>query len=184
MDRGKGRVVISHILQSRATIRGQNYCNRMRQPEAPRMIRVQFQGRGERSRGWLTAALLLAAGGWTGLTDARAGCSHLVTTKADATRLKVVQIDRLVSTESLVTELGRSLPLEDHSAPPCSGYMCSDNSVPLAPLAAPRSLPRIDAWSRLDLSVLSRRDNSAPFSCDDDRPLTLDRVERLARPPR
>jgi hypothetical protein len=156
----------------------------MRESKSSKMMRVQPLFPGQRSRGWMIAALLLVSFGWNGLPVARAGCSHLVTMKADAARLRLARLDHLLFAEELATDMRVGSPLGEHSAPPCSGFLCSGTPVPLIPLLSPQSLPRIDAWSRLDFGLLACGASQSPISFDDDSPHQKDRVDRLIRPPR
>jgi hypothetical protein len=148
------------------------------------MIRLQPHSAGQQTRGWLAAVILLASSGWAGLPVARAGCSHLVTMKTDSTRSKVTRMDHLDSVTALLKDLSQALPIDRHSVPPCSGFLCSGSSIPLTPIVFPDSVPRIDAWSRFDFREFTSRAWSSPFASTSDLPQEKNRVERLIRPPR
>ncbi len=138
---------------------------------------------GQRGRCWLIAAVLIASSGWVTASSAQAGCSHSVTMKADAARFMIAGLERLVSGGAVSEGSERAFPRSEHSTP-CSGFFCSGNSMPRTPLAAPEALPRVDAWNRFDLGALAPRANSSPFPFDDGPAHSMDRAERLARPPR
>ncbi len=138
---------------------------------------------GQRARGRLIAAILLASCGWVTASTAQAGCSHSVTFKSDTARFTIAGLERLASGGALSEGSGRTFPRSESSTP-CSGFFCSGNSMPRTPLAAPEALPRIDAWNRFGLCALAPRANSSPFPFDDELAHSLDRAERLTRPPR
>ncbi len=146
------------------------------------MIRMTSHRRRCRAPGWLVAGLVLVAcGGWLFPPAARAGCSHYVATGADPARSGPAHLDPLVASGSSSEELRRSSPLEA-PAGPCSGFGCSRNSTP--PMTIPPAVPRIDACGGLDLSGFASRAPSSPFPLDEASPRSLDRADRLARPPR
>ncbi len=155
----------------------------MQQSRTSGTICVKSYVPGQRARGWLVAAILLASSGWVTISSAQAGCSHAVTMKADAARFLNAGLERLVSGGALAEGSGRTFPRSEPSTP-CSGFLCSGNSIPPLPLATPQALPRVDAWSRFDLGALAPRANSSPFPCEEGPAHSMDRAERLARPPR
>jgi hypothetical protein len=116
-------------------------------------------------------------------SSAQAGCSHTVTMKSDAARFMIAGIERLASGGALSAGAGRAFPRSEPSTP-CSGFFCSGNSLPPTPLAAPEALPRIDAWNRFNLRTLAPRASSSPYPFADGPAHSIDRAERLARPPR
>lgn len=138
---------------------------------------------GQRTRGLLMAAVLLVSWGWFMASSAQAGCSHSVTMKSDASRFVIAGLERLASGGALSEGSGRTFPRSE-PVTPCSGFLCSGNSVPPTPLAAPEALPRIDAWNRFGPCALAPRASSSPFPFDDWPAHSMDRAERLARPPR
>jgi hypothetical protein len=138
---------------------------------------------GQRARRWLIAAILLACSGWVTASSAQAGCSHSVTMKTDAARFMIAGLERLVSGGALSEGSGQTFPRSEPSTP-CSGFFCAGNSMPPLPLAAPEALPRVDAWNRFDLCALAPRASSSPFPFDDGPAHSMDRAERLSRPPR
>jgi hypothetical protein len=145
------------------------------------MIRMRSQPRRGRAPGWLVAGLVLACGGWLFPPAARAGCSHYITAKADAARSAAAPLDPLITSGSPSEEPGRGSPLQG-PARPCSGFGCSPDSSPPTPV--PSAAPRIDAWGYLDLSGFALQIPSSPLSPDAASPYSLDRADRLARPPR
>jgi hypothetical protein len=153
----------------------------MYQAGSTEMIRMKSQRRRRCAPGWLVAGLALACGGWLFPPAARAGCSHYITTKAGAARAATAHLDPLITSGSLSEEPGRSSPVEG-PARPCSGFGCSRDSSPPTPV--PSAVPRIDAWGFLDLSGFALQTHSSPLSLDGDSPHSLDRADRLARPPR
>jgi hypothetical protein len=157
-----------------------------RQHEAnpPGMIVVKSHFPGQKSRDWLIAAIAVALSIGMSSPGAWAGCSHLVTTKADTLSLKIGQFDGLPSRGIFQGDLSNPLLPGKPPFAPCHGFLCSGNSIPLPPLATPASLLRIDAWSRIDLCSLARSFWSTRLSRDETSPRSVDRVEQLARPPR
>jgi hypothetical protein len=156
----------------------------MRHEAALRTVRVSSSGPWVRARGLRIAALMLATGGWLWVTDAHAGCSHLVTSRMFSREFKPAPFDRLVLVRDLSETLRRPLLPTAPTRTPCAGFRCSD-SVPLAPLAAPRALPRIDACSHSRLATLmTSGDGSLRLPFVDDPPYALELAERLCRPPR
>ena len=145
------------------------------------MIRTKSQRRRCCAPGWLIAGLVLACGGWLTPPAARAGCSHYVATRADAARSATARLDPLISPGSWSEDPWRSFPL-DGPARPCSGFGCSRNSGP--PTTAPPAVPRIDACGGLGLLGFALRTDSSPFPFAEASPHSLDRADRLARPPR
>ena len=148
------------------------------------MMVVKSYFPGQKARDWLiaTMALALSIGMFTPV--AWAGCSHLVTTKADVFSRKIGQFDGLPSHGVFQGDWLSTLPPGKPPLAPCHGFLCAGNSIPLAPLATPESLLRIDAWSRIHLCSLARISWSTRLSQDETSPRSVDRVERLARPPR
>jgi hypothetical protein len=138
--------------------------------------------RRRRARGWLAAAMLLAGYGWLSTPPSQAGCSHYASTKTDAARSQTVALDRLFAPVTAPGHDWRTSPLDEHPARPCSGFRCSRGSIP--PLGVPQDVPRIDAWGCTLLPANVLRPTSSPFPHEDGSPHSLDRVERLARPPR
>src|SRR5262249_37635949 len=134
------------------------------------------------ARGWIVAGLLLASCAWLAPSSARAGCAHDIATGSEAEGSGLAHFDRLDSAGALAGDSRRLTPTEPSPTPTCPGFRCS-RDVP-APLTAPRTLPRIDAWGCFQLSWAALGTHSSPFPPDDDSPRPLDRAERLARPPR
>ncbi len=132
--------------------------------------------------GWLAAGLLLATCGWSLTPSAQAGCSHYATTKRDAARSQLVSIDRLFGVVTASGDEWQTLPLGDRPTRPCSGFRCSPDSSP--PPGIPQAVPRIDAWGCMLLHANCLRPTSSPFLHEGDCPRSIDRVERLQRPPR
>jgi hypothetical protein len=145
-------------------------------------VRMKSQLRRRRAPGWLVAGLVFACVGWLSSPAAQAGCSHYVTTTADAARAGAADLDRLVTSGPSSEGPWRISPLERSPARSCSGFGCSRDSKP--PMTASPALPRIDAWGRFDLSAFVLRTHSSPLPLDSDSPRPLDRADRLARPPR
>jgi hypothetical protein len=154
----------------------------MYQAGSTAMIRTKSQRRRCCAPGWLVAGLVLACGGWLSPPMARADCSHYVTTRADAARSGVARLDPLISSGMSSREPWRGSPLGGPPARPCSGFGCSRDSK--APTTAPPAVPRIDAWGCFDLSAFALRTDSAPLPIDGASPHSLDRADRLTRPPR
>jgi hypothetical protein len=146
------------------------------------MVRMKPHPRRRRAPGWLVAGLVLACVAWLPSPAARAGCSHDVTTRADAARSGAIGLDRLAASGALSGGSWRISPPGRSPAGPCSGFGCSRDSRP--PMAASPASPRIDAWGRFDLAAFVLRDHSSPLAPDSDSPRSLDRADRLARPPR
>jgi hypothetical protein len=138
--------------------------------------------RRRRVLGWFAAGLLLATCGWLLMPSTQAGCSHYATSKTNPARTQTVTLERLFSAIIAPGDEWRTSPLGEHPAPPCSGFRCSGDSS--TPLGVPRAVPRVDAWGCALLCAYSPRPASAPFLQVEDSPRSLDRVERLARPPR
>ncbi len=155
----------------------------MQQPGSTGPTCLKSNVPGQCARGWLIAVLLLACSGWVTASSAQAGCSHSVTMKTDAARFMIAGLERLVSGGALSDGLDRAMPRNEHPTP-CSGFFCSGNSLPQTPLAAPKALPRVDAWNRFDFGALAPRASSSPFPFEDGPAYSMDRAERLARPPR
>jgi hypothetical protein len=135
-----------------------------------------------RVRGCLAAALLFAACGWFSTPPAQAGCSQHTTAKANSARSQFPALDRLFFVSTASADFWQRSPLEPFPARPCSGFRCSRDSSP--PLGVPQGAPRHDSWGCVIQHAYSPLDRSSSFPFDEDCPSTLDRVERLARPPR
>lgn len=146
------------------------------------MIRRKSQRRRCCAPGWLIAGLVLVCGGWLSPPAARAGCSHYVTTRSDAARPGAADLDPLISPGILSREPWRGSPLGGPPARPCSGFGCSRDSR--APTTMPPAVPRIDALVGFDLSAIALQTPFSPFLPDDASPRSLDRADRLTRPPR
>jgi hypothetical protein len=131
---------------------------------------------------WLAASVLLATCGWSWTPSTQAGCSHYATTKRDAARSQTVSVDKLVGLVTASTDDWRTSPLDERPNRPCSGFRCSRDSSP--PPGIPQAVPRIDAWGCTLLHANVLRPTSSPLPHEGDSPRSLDRVERLARPPR
>ncbi len=155
----------------------------MQQSGFPETICVKSHLPGHRARGRLIAAILLATSGWVTASSAHAGCAHSVTMKADAARFMIAGLERLATGGALSEGSGRTFTRSEPSTP-CSGFFCSGNSMPPTPLAAPEAVPRVDAWNRFGLCALATRASSSPYPFADGPAQTMDRAERLARPPR
>jgi hypothetical protein len=132
--------------------------------------------------GWLAAGLLLAIFEWSLMPSAGAGCSHYATTKRDAARSLTVAFDGLSGAVMASGDEWRTSPLDLPPTRPCSGFRCSRDTG--SPAGIPQSVPRIDAWGCTVLQTNCLRPTSSPFPHDGDSPRSLDRVERLQRPPR
>jgi hypothetical protein len=154
----------------------------MYQAGSTAMFRMKSQRRRCCAPGWLIAGLVLACGGWLSPPSARAGCSHYVTTRSAAPRAGAAELDPLVASGMLSRELWRGSPLGGPPARPCSGFGCSRDSQ--APTTMPPAVPRIDVLGGLDLSVFALRTPSSPLPSDGPTPHSLDRADRLTRPPR
>jgi len=128
----------------------------------------------------LVAGVLLAGCGWFMPSTSWAGCSHYVVPKTDAESSE--RLYRLVAAETFPGDSWRSAPLDQRSPSPCSGFRCSRDSS--SPLPVLQELPRIDVWGCLAVIPLPMRPNSSEFHLEDDSPHSVDRVERLPRPPR
>lgn len=146
------------------------------------IVRTKPQPRRGPARAWLVAGLVLACAGWSATPVARAGCAHDVATRAEAAMARAAGLDRLAEAGALSGGSWRISPLDRVPARPCSGFGCSRDSRP--PMTTTPALPRIDAWGRLELAALVLREPSSPLPPDGDSPRPLDRVDRLARPPR
>jgi hypothetical protein len=138
---------------------------------------------GQRARDILIAAILLAAGGWVSTASAYAGCSHLVKTTQHAAPFETTLLDHEAPLSGASESWHLSMPQRDPIRTPCSGFRCSE-SIPSAPLTPPQTSPRIDAFDRFDIAILTICDPASHISCDDDPPYALFRVKRLTRPPR
>jgi len=103
--------------------------------------------------------------------------------KSAAARLMIAGLEQLASGGALADGLGRTLPRSELPAP-CSGFFCSGNTLPQTPLGGPEPLPRVDAWSRFVPAALAPRTASSPFPFDAGPAYSMDRADRLARPPR
>jgi hypothetical protein len=134
-----------------------------------------------RARGWLAAGLLLAGYGWFSPSTSWAGCSHYLLTVTGPAQSRIDSLDPFVLAGALPTDTLRSSPRDGRPAP-CSGWRCSRNSS--SPIALPQIEPRIDACEYALLDAITLRLTSSPIPYDDDSSRPLDRVERLARPPR
>jgi hypothetical protein len=159
-------------------------CNRMQQSEVSGMICVRSQVLTRKARGRLIAALLLASVGWISTPCAQAGCSHSVTTKANAPPFRTVHLELLLQVGASSDDSTGNVPLNVPFTPPCAGFRCSGNSIPATPASITEAAPRSDAWNRSELGTLAMRGNSTRFPINDDTSCSADRVERLSRPPR
>ena len=158
----------------------------MQQAERSRLIRIGSSVSGRQTKGHccLIAAIVLVSAGWMASSAAHATCSHLVATRADAARLKLAQMDRLILGSTRSGDLQDNLPPGRPTVPRCHGFLCSGNSMPILPLPAPQVVPRIDAWSRLGLRSLTRNLPSSRLWHDETSPHSVDQVEPFPRPPR
>jgi hypothetical protein len=137
---------------------------------------------GRQAPGWLAAGLLLAIFEWSLTPSAQAGCSHYATTKRDAARSQTVAFEGFSGAVTASGDEWRTSPLDVPPTRPCSGFRCSRDSG--SPPGMPRAVPRIDAWGCTLLHTNCLQPTSSPFPHEGDSPRSLDRVERLQRPPR
>ena len=136
-----------------------------------------------RARGWLAAGVLLATFGWSWTPSTQAGCSHYATTKTDAARSHTVSPGVLFSAATAPGDDWRAAPLDQPPSRPCSGFRCSgDSSSP--PVGMPQAVPRIDAWGFILLQGQRPGLTSSLLREEEESPHSLDRAERVPRPPR
>jgi hypothetical protein len=146
------------------------------------LIQMKLHGGKRRAQGWLLAGLTLASCAYFLPSTSSAGCSHYVTTEADATRFSPSYLDLFVSVGTLENASSRGLPVDKRPTSPCTGLHCSgDSSVPVS---VPQAVPRIDFWACVQLGAEMLRPNSSPLPNDDHSSRPLDQVDRLTRPPR
>jgi hypothetical protein len=131
---------------------------------------------------WLVAALLLMSFGVLAPSTSRAGCVHAVSTKAGAAHAEMIGLDRLTALRALSFRTWRGGSPGEFPPSPCAGLRCSRNSD--APLTAPPTVSRIDAWGCLQICAFALQIDSSPWVIEEVPPPPLDRADRLARPPR
>ena len=154
----------------------------MNESDLSEKMRVRAHCSGQAQRGWLVATVLIVSGGLFS-PAALAGCSHSVTAKSDVS-FHSSRLDPLVLFGRVSGDPSQSVPRSEPSAPRCSGFRCSENSDPTAPIVIAQGSLRIDAWSRPDPGTLLLPSNSTPLSLNDSPSSPSDRVDRLTRPPR
>ena len=143
---------------------------------------TQLRRRRRRTVVWLAAGLLLAAAGVFSPSTARAGCSHRVTVSAQPLPSGAFSVDRLVAGDLGSADASQDPPPYRMPDSPCAGLRCSEDSIP--PHAQPPETQRVKFFGCCDNSAVAFRSACSPLPRDDDNARSLDRVDRLARPPR
>ena len=144
---------------------------------------ISYVRRWRRTPVLVRAGLLVAAAGLFLPGDALAGCSHRVTANAHPLAFGAFSVDRLVAGDlTNGDDVRRDLPEPRLPKSPCGGWRCSGDSIP--PRAEPPATERVDVpgCCTNDRIILLR--DCSLFPHDDDDAHAVDRVDRLARPPR
>lgn len=141
--------------------------------------RSHFQ---RRAHSWFVTTLILMGIVWLSPSVSWAGCSHYVRSKSEGERVKIDRIAQLATSWTTLNGSRRSNPLDQGPALPCSGIRCSRDSN--APATVLPTVPRIDAWASAQRDELIPRPIASALRNDDVPSYSLDRAERLARPPR
>jgi hypothetical protein len=100
---------------------------------------------------------------------------------ANGGRHEMAGLERLIVPGSILGDSSSAHPLDERPAPRCSGFGCSGDSR--VPMTVPRALPRIDIAGCQNLESIATRP-STWVHVEHDPPYSMDRVDRVARPPR